>query len=169
MKKIAWSTLVDAFLNGQYQLCIDQGRYGLRGRIFACLVELLLINDGIPFESEVSFKPKKIPIKFTETAEKYGENLKTRKRVYIIDFLVYDDIWLEATLNEQAAHKKTFKYAHQCKKLIVLFIDNNPVIYKKNLFSNAVVTPVDEYFSENSLFKYKTHIDNLRKYKGIIP
>jgi hypothetical protein len=169
MKKMEWSTLIDAFLNGQYQLCIDQGRYGLRCRIFSRLVELLLIHDGIPFESEISFKPKVIPIKFTENAENYGENLKIRKKSYIIDFLIHDDIWLEATLNEQETHKKTFKYAHQCKKLIVLFLDKTPIIHKKNIFSNAVVIPVDEYFSETSLSIYKTHIHHLRKYKGIIP
>ena len=169
IKKTEWSTLIDAFLNGQYQLCINNGRYGLRGRIFAYLVELLLIYDNIPFESEVSFKPKPIPTKFIEIARNHGENLKTRKKSYIIDFLINNDIWLEVTLNEQEAHKKTFKYAHQCKQLIVLYSEKSSFVHRKNVFPNAKIMLVDEYFSTDSLSQYKTHIHNLRKYKGIIP
>ena len=168
-KKTEWSTLIDAFLNGQYQLCINNGRYGLRGRIFENLVELLLIYDNIPFESEVSFKPKPVPTKFIEIARNHGENLKTRKKSYIIDFLINNDIWLEVTLNEQEAHKKTFKYAHQCKQLIVLYLEKSSFVHRKNVFPNAKIMLVDEYFSTDSLSQYKTHIHNLRKYKGIIP
>lgn len=169
IKKAKWPTLIDAFLNGQYQLCINNGRYGLRGRIFANLVELLLIRDNIPFKSEVSFKPKPIPTKFIEIAKNHGENLKTRKKSYIIDFLIKNDIWLEVTLNEQEAHKKTFKYAHQCKQLIVLYLEKSSFVHRKNVFPNAKIMLVDEYFSTDSLSLYKTHIHSLRKYKGIIP
>ena len=164
-----WSVLIDAFLNGQYQFCIDHGRYGLRGRIFAYLVELMLIKEGTYFESEVSFKPKPIPSKFIEIAKNHRKNLKIRKKLYVIDFLIDNDIWLEVTLNQREAHKKTFKYAHQCKKLIVLYLDKSPIIYEKNVFSNARVMLVDQYFSKDSLFPYKTHIHSLRKYQGIIP
>ena len=169
IKKTEWSTLIDAFLNRQYQLCINEGRYGLRGRIFARLVELLLIYDNIPFESEVCFKPKPIPSNLIEIAKNKGKNLKRRKKSYIIDFLIKNDIWLEVTLNEKEAHKKTFKYAHQCKILIVLYLDKDPIIYSKNVFPNAKVMSVNEYFSKDSLLFFKTHIYNLRKYKGIIP
>ena len=132
IKKAKWQTLIDAFLNGQYQLCINNGRYGLRGKIFENLVELLLIRDHIPFESEIYFKPKPISTKFIEIARNHGENLKTRKKSYIIDFLIKNDIWLEVTLNENIAHKKTFKYAHQCKQLIVLYLEKSSFVYKKN-------------------------------------
>lgn len=143
----AWSTPIDAFLKGQYQFCINNGRYGLRGRIFAKIVELLLIYDNVPFESEISFHPKQIPMKFIEIARKYNINLKTRKELYRIDFLINNDIWLEVTLNNQEAHKKILKYAHQCKQLIVLYLEQkSSFCYQRNVFPNAKVMLVDEYF-----------------------
>ena len=61
-------------------------------------------------------------MKFIEIARKYNINLKTRKELYRIDFLINNDIWLEVTLNNQEAHKKILKYAHQCKQLGLTYL-----------------------------------------------
>ena len=133
---------------------------------------LCLNNEGYTASLEVGKVYRVIP---DDEAVVHGyirvidESGETYAYTVIIDFLINHDIWLEVTLNEEKAYKKTFKYAHQCKQLIVLYLEKSSFVDQKNMFPNAKIMLVDEYFSTDSLSLYKTHIHNLRKYKGIIP
>jgi CspA family cold shock protein len=161
-KTYDWQRLIHEFFEKNYEFCIKNNRSGLKGRIFSELIKKMFVFDKFSFEREVEFEPKLINKRYQQLAATKGRKCNRNKNKYIIDFLIDNRKWIEVTLNEDTAHKKTFKYAHQCDELIVIFLEPSDHIYYFNPFPNAKVIILEKFFSNKTIKHFEDYIKKLR-------
>lgn len=71
---------------------------------------------------------------------------------YNPDFFLENGAWLEASLSENSAYKKLFRYGHQADELIVLWLDPDQGFHRSVClevdFPNAQIKRVQSFFDE---------------------
>ena len=164
--KVSWDNIIDDFFSGRYRVIERNPRNGLRGRLFQELVKKLLVYDGFTFQHEVTFDPKPIDSDFKKKAISIDESINVNQKGYTIDFVLGNGTWIEVTLNIHTAHEKPLKYAHQCEKLVVLYIDKTTKRRVGNVFNNVKIISVFKFFSKKAIRNYRREISKLVEYKG---
>jgi hypothetical protein len=117
---------------------------GIAGRIFESVVQRVLDDNGIAYSKEKSHPPLHIESSFHRVAASCGREVRTRTNWYVPDFTLSSGTWLEAAIREAEAHKKTFLYAHQCSRLVVVYLIGSPRVVYRNPFPNTQVMSVYE-------------------------
>jgi len=162
--RLKYATLIDAFLVNEWppEGCLP---IGVQGRIFEEIVQQILDKNGIVNTVEERHLPKAISSHFYEAAMMAGRPLRTRRKYYLPDFTLADNIWIETTLWESEAHKKTFLYAHQCNHLIVLYLCSSEAVRFRSYFKNTIVISVYDHFLPEQIDQ---HIHCLRRLETIV-
>ena len=163
-RRLKYASIIDAFLANEWP---PEGRLpvGVEGRIFEEIVQQILDKNGIENTVEERHLPKSISSHFYEAAFLAGRPLRVRQRYYLPDFALPDNIWIETTLWESEAHKKTFLYAHQCDRLIVLYLCSSVAVRFRSSFKNTIVISVYDHFLPGQIDQY---IHSLRKLETIV-
>lgn len=131
------------------------------GRCFEFFVKTVLENNSIQFEYEKQIKPK-TPVLPNQVRESIKTSLRYKKNFYEPDFIFNNSTWLECTTKICNAPKKEMLYAHQCSKLIILYLysENAPI---EPYFAHTTYVFIDDYLRDmNVLSKYQNELDNLR-------
>lgn len=171
-----WDGILSAFLAGDLDALAKLQRTGTRGRIFAALVRRLFEAIGVEFENEPVFESIAPAEWYREFAERLGLKLRVDDH-YNPDFLLGDGSWAEATLSENTAFKKLFRYGHQAPQLQVIWLDTDDGLHKRLCdgieFPNAHVRPVDWYFPKlretSNGGDVIRQFDTLRALRGKVP
>ena len=91
-----------------------------------------------------------IPL-YAEFAAKHRIKLRTHP-FYNPDILFDDGSWVEATVSENEAYKKLFRYGHQATGLTVIWLDEDEGMHKSICqgvkFPNAEVVGVDSFYAQ---------------------
>jgi len=163
-RRLKHESIIDAFLLNEWP---PEGRLpvGFEGRIFEEIVQQILDKNGTENTVEERHLSKTISSDFYEAAFLAGRPLRTRRKYYLPDFTLTDNIWLEATLWESEAHKKTFLYAHQCDRLIVLYLCSSGAVRFRSSFKNTIVISVYDHFPPGQIGQ---HIHSLRRLETIV-
>lgn len=146
-----WEDIVSAFMAGDWDKLRSLQRSGARGRIFATLVRQCFNALAISYECEPLFPHVSPRPWYAGFAAKHELKLAAHE-FYNPDFLLNDGTWVEATLSENTAFKKLFRYGHQAPGLLVLWLDADDGLHtqvcKEVEFPNADVRPVDWYYPQ---------------------
>ena len=144
-----WTPVVSAFLSNDLVALSKLQRSGARGRIFSVLVQRTLEALGFDFEAEPIFEPIAPAEWYRDFAERHDLKLRVDEQ-YNPDFLLSDTSWVEATLSENTAFKKLFRYGHQAPQLQVIWLDSDDGLHRRLCeavkFPNASIRPIDDYF-----------------------
>lgn len=84
-----------------------------------------------------------------------------QRTTYTVDLSQGRDVWMILSLFQYEAHAITYKYAPQCKKLVSLFLSDTKQIVHKNVFPNAIIISVYEYFDWSSQDNLTKHLEAL--------
>ena len=120
-----WDAKLSAFLTDDLDALSKLQRSGTRGRIFSALVRRTFEAIGVDFEAEPLFESLAPTDWYRDFAERHGLKLVVDDH-YNPDFLLGDGAWAEATLSENTAYKKLFRYGRQTPQLHVIWLDTDP-------------------------------------------
>jgi hypothetical protein len=168
-----WDSILSVFLAGDWDRLSKLQRTGTRGRIFSTLVKRTFEAVGIDIKPEPVFESIAPAAWYREFAGRHGLKLRIDEQ-YNPDFLLADGTWAEATLSENTAYKKLFRYGHQAPRLQVIWLDIDDGLHQRLCeeveFPNASVRPVDEYFpmlmEMNNGAEIVRQFESLRTLKG---
>ena len=131
------------------------------GRCFEFFVKTVLENNSVLFEYEQQIKPK-TPVLPNQVRDLIKTNLRYRKNFYEPDFIIDNSIWIECTTKISNAPKKELLYAHQCSKLIILYLYSENTLIEP-YFANTTYVFIDDYLRDlNVLSKYQNELEKLR-------
>lgn len=146
-----WAPIIAAFLEGRMDDLYSIQRTGARGRIFSCLVADALKLVGLSFRPEPIFQHRDPNSWYMDFATKNGLKLWTYS-FYNPDFVLSDGTWAEATLSENSAYKKVFRYGHQSSRLLVIWLDKDNGLHKdlcaSTTFPNAQVLEIISFYPD---------------------
>lgn len=146
-----WDEIILAFTKGDLSRLLIIQRTGARGHIFYGLVKEMLEILRISFRPEPVFEHIHPDPWYVDFARKH--DLTTRiHSFYNPDFFLEDGTWLEATLSENTAYKKLFRYGHQADKLLLLWLDPDEGLHsslcREVSFPNAKIKSVRSFYDE---------------------
>ena len=91
-------------------------------------------------------------------------NRELRQRMtYTIDLSQQRDVWICLVLFLYEAHAVTFKYAPQCGKFLSLYLVETRTVLHRNVFANAEVMSIYDYFDLSTQWHIRTHLGELAK------
>jgi hypothetical protein len=153
-----YAHLINSFLEDKWPPNGQEIQMGIEGRIFEEIVQRILDKDSVPTKTEERHQPKPISPLFHEAALGVGRPIRTRRKYYLPDFTLADNLWIDTTLLESEAHKKAFLYAHQCDHLVVIYLCPSRVVYFRNPFPNTIISSVYDHFSHSQIGQHSTHL-----------
>lgn len=131
------------------------------GRCFEHFVKTVLENNSVQFEYEKKVKPK-THVFPNQIRGLIKTSLRHRKKFYEPDFIIDNSIWIECTTKISNAPKKELLYAHQCSKLIILYLYSENTLIEP-YFANTSYVFIDDYLRDmNILSKYHNELEKLR-------
>ncbi len=144
-----WAPIIAAFMQGDLDRLKSLQRTGTRGRIFMRLVEEIWKLLEQPYRLEPIFYHCSPAPWYIDFVAFHRVKLRTHP-FYNPDFLLYDNTWVEATLSENTAYAKFFRYGHQAPRLKVVWLDEDVGFYKS--LCSAVAFPNAEALNVATLF-----------------
>jgi hypothetical protein len=99
---------------------------------------------------------------FREAAATANREIHQRM-TYTIDLSQQRDVWISLMLFLYEAHAATFKYASQCGKFLSLYLVETRTVPHPNVFANAEVMPIYDYFEFSAQPHMRTHLGELAR------
>jgi hypothetical protein len=131
------------------------------GRYFESFIKTVLENNSIDFEYENRVKPK-TPVLLNQVRVEKSIQIRHRTNFYKPDFILNDSVWIECTTKIKNAPKKELLYAHQCAKLIIIYLYKCDT-YIQPYFKNTSYLLIDDFLKQlNVFFNYKDDLNRLR-------
>jgi hypothetical protein len=139
--------VVRQFLAGNYSLFDSRPSRKLAKAILLEAVTRFQKRSGEfdKFGRYVPYSGTEIAASFQLKAQEVGRTLKMRS-TYTVDLSSGRKLWLIFSLFEYEAHAVTYKYAHQCDKLVSIFLSESQTIPYPCPFENSNISSVYEYF-----------------------
>lgn len=131
------------------------------GRYFEFFLKNVLENNSVEFDYEKKVRPK-LPLFPNQVSDEIITDLRYRTRYYQPDFIIDNSIWIECTTKIKNAPKKELLYAHQCSKLIIIYLyaTNTPI---EPYFIKTTYVFVDDYLRDlGVLADYKDELKKMR-------
>jgi hypothetical protein len=131
------------------------------GRIFEDFLRKVFEDNSFEFEFEKNIAPKPA-ILLSQNISVSDKKLRFRKNFYQPDFVINNTTWIECTTKIENAQKKELLYAHQCDKLIILYLYKSSV-YIEPLFQNTTYLLIDDYLEQlGFLLNYNKELKKLK-------
>jgi len=155
--------IVRRFLVGRYDSYDENPTKRLAKSIVKEAAERLLRSIGQMdrYESSKPYPGIDIDSICIEEAKQVNRKLKQRM-TYTVDLSQERDIWIVFTLFRYEAHSVTYKYAHQCSELVSVYLSDTKKVQYPNVFSNAKVVSIYEYFDWSAQPNIRMHLEELQ-------